>query len=432
MAKTKEEVPDRRSPGPKNRRTVIPSTFQISRPVSPMRQILDEAEGTATRPSTQTTPSTLSRPSNDEDSDIQKGSIDNNLQENTITPPRPSRDSNQSTPSTVSRASSPRSSSEAGILGVPRTSVAPSRDFMRVANSITREAVPGGLFAGKAKQLYDYLYSKTRGAMTPKMSVRLTKRELMRGADINTEVTLRSNLNRLRTIGLVETLEMRGVHGGNEYTIYIPDEIIPTTGSRPSRDSRPSISSQKIDGLEALESRETRGGVNLEIEEGLPAPNTLLKTTTDDDDGTGLLDFVRAIEGTALELVQGPLPVTEQERERWIECGKTLAEELHKIGMRTGTVSSVPALLNAHLRRCFGRQQQPLSPIKERVPISVEPKERLKRIIREIRGLHVGDSGYQREELIADVRYRVERAGLRVDDALIEEMVGPDPLDVNE
>jgi hypothetical protein len=303
---------------------------------------------------------------------------------------------------------------------------------MRVANSISREAVPGGLFAGKAKQLYDYLYSKTRGAMTPKMSVRLTKRELMRGADISTEVTLRSNLNRLRTIGLVETQEMRGVHGGNEYTIYIPDEIIPDTGSRPSRDSRPSISSQKLEGLEGLETRGGRGGVNIETEEGFPVPNTLFKTTTDDDDGSGLLNFVKEVEKVALELVGGPLPVSEQERERWIDCGKTLAEELHKIGMRTGIVSSVPALLNAHLRRCFGRQQQPQLPVKERAPAPIEPRERLKRIIREIRGLHVGDSGYQREELIADVRYRAERAGLRVDDTLIEEMVGPDPLVENE
>ncbi|HEV8482456.1 MAG TPA: hypothetical protein VGV87_02765, partial [Blastocatellia bacterium] len=164
---------------------------------------------------------------------------------------------------------------------------------MRVANSISREAVPGGLFAGKAKQLYDYLYSKTRGAVIPRMSVRLTKRELMRGADINTEVTLRSNLNRLRTIGLVETTEMRGVHGGNEYTIYIPDEIIPTTGSRPSRDSRPAISSQKLEGLEGLETRGGRVGVNLEIEDSSPDSNTLYKTTTDDDDdGTGLRCFV--------------------------------------------------------------------------------------------------------------------------------------------
>jgi hypothetical protein len=302
---------------------------------------------------------------------------------------------------------------------------------MRVANSISREAVPGGLFAGKAKQLYDYLYSKTRGAVIPRMSVRLTKRELMRGADINTEVTLRSNLNRLRTIGLVETTEMRGVHGGNEYTIYIPDEIIPTTGSRPSRDSRPAISSQKLEGLEGLETRGGRVGVNLEIEDSSPDSNTLFKTTTDDDDGTGLRCFVSEIEKAALELVRGPLPVTEQERERWIECGKTLAQELQKIGTRTGTVSSVPALLNAHLRRCFGRQQQPPATAKEQVSGPVDPRERLKKIIRETRGLHVGDSGYQREEMIADVRYRAERAGLRVDDALIEEMVGPDPLAMN-
>lgn len=396
-----------------------------------MRQILDEAERTVPRPSITPTPSTPSRPSIENIHDLEQTSSSNNLQELTTTPPRDSRESIEPTPPRVSTESRPSITS--GAQGSQqRISVAPSRDFMRVANSITREAVPGGLFAGKAKQLYDYLYSKTRGAMTPKMSVRLTKRELMRGADINTEVTLRSNLNRLRTIGLVETLEMRGVHGGNEYTVYIPDEIILTTESRPSRDSRSSISSQKIEGLEGLENRGGRGSLNVGFEEGLSVPNTLLKTTTDDDDGTGLLSFVKEIETAASELVRGPLPVTEQERERWIECGKTLAEELHKIGLRTGTVSSVPALLNAHLRRCFGRQQQPASTVKERVPASVEPRERLKRIIREIRGLHVGDSGYQREELIADVRYRVERSGLRVDDALIEEMVGPDPLDVNE
>src|SRR4029079_2560929 len=222
----------------------------------------------------------------------------------------------------------------------------------------------------------------------------------------NTEVTLRSNLNRLRTIGLVETLEMRGVHGGNEYTIYIPDEIISgATGSRPSRDSRPTISSQKLEGLEGLETRGTIVGLTSEFEGGSPEANTLFKTTTDDDDGTGLRGFTSEVEKAAMELVRGPLPVTQQERERWIECGKTLAEELHKIGMRTGTVSSVPALLNAHLRRCFGRQQQPAA-VKEQASGPVDPRERLRKIIRETRGLHVGDSGYQREEMIADVRYR--------------------------
>jgi len=79
MAKTKEEIPDRRSPGPKNRRTVIPSTFQISRPVSPMRQILDEAEGTTTRPSIVNTPPRPSTDSNESAELIDFININNNF-----------------------------------------------------------------------------------------------------------------------------------------------------------------------------------------------------------------------------------------------------------------------------------------------------------------------------------------------------------------
>lgn len=47
----------------------------------------------------------------------------------------------------------------------PPTPVAPERDFAKVANSIVREAVAGGYFTGKSKQLYDFLYSRTRGAI---------------------------------------------------------------------------------------------------------------------------------------------------------------------------------------------------------------------------------------------------------------------------
>ena len=428
MAKTKEYLPDRRSPGPKNKRTVIPSSFQISRPVSPMRQILEEAEGRPSRPSIESIPSRPSTPSTNSLTVTDVELFNNNSTDRETAPTRGSREStakNQTT--TISTESRP--STVSLVRTSPYPGIAPSRDFMRVANSITREAVPGGLFAGKAKQLYDYLYSKTRGAVVPKMSVRLTKRELMKGADINTEVTLRSNLNRLRTIGLLETIEMRGVHGGNEYTVYIPDEVVPQTDTRPSRDARLSISSQKIETVESLENRGSRGGVNLDTEGGLTAAKTLLNTTTDDDDRTGLQDFLKEIEIVAAEMIGGPLPSSEQERDRWIECGKTLAEELRKIGTRTSTISSVPALLNAHLKRSFGRQQQPQTAVKERLPEIADPKERLKKIIRETRGLHVGDPGYQREDLIADVRYRAERVGLNATDALIEEMIGPESED---
>src|SRR5919202_1089147 len=63
----------------------------------------------------------------------------------------------------------------AGTAPTPATSAAPARDFSRVANSIVRQAVPAGLFAGKSKQLYDYLYARTRGAVVPVRTVRVTK-----------------------------------------------------------------------------------------------------------------------------------------------------------------------------------------------------------------------------------------------------------------
>lgn len=57
-----------------------------------------------------------------------------------------------------------------------RQSPAPQRDFTKTANSIVREAVPGGSFKGKSKQLYDCLYALTRGAVVPTRTVRTLDR----------------------------------------------------------------------------------------------------------------------------------------------------------------------------------------------------------------------------------------------------------------
>jgi DNA-binding Lrp family transcriptional regulator len=45
IKREKDEKPTTRVPGPKSRRPVIPESFRISRMISPMRQILNEAEG---------------------------------------------------------------------------------------------------------------------------------------------------------------------------------------------------------------------------------------------------------------------------------------------------------------------------------------------------------------------------------------------------
>ncbi|HVF48613.1 MAG TPA: hypothetical protein VNA19_00920, partial [Pyrinomonadaceae bacterium] len=162
------------------------------------------------------------------------------------TPSTPSRggrggsDTRPSTPSTPS-SETEDSAQEAGKELAP---IAPQRDFTRVANSIVREAIPSGAFGGKSKQLYDYLYLKTRGAVVPRRTIRIPKDKLMKGAGIGSEVTLRTNLVKLNISGLVIERVYAGTHGGNEYEVFLPEELnqtgaTPSTPSTPSRDTDP-------------------------------------------------------------------------------------------------------------------------------------------------------------------------------------------------
>ncbi|HEY0099662.1 MAG TPA: hypothetical protein VGB76_11995, partial [Pyrinomonadaceae bacterium] len=122
-----------------------------------------------------------------------------------------------------------------GTNSTPRTlstHPAPMRDFQKVANSIMREAVPAGVFKGKCKQIYDFLYSKTRGAIVPARSAKLTRQAIMEGSHVGSTKTLFLNLRHLRTAGLVSWTECEGTHGGNEYTVYLPEEALSTLSTQ--------------------------------------------------------------------------------------------------------------------------------------------------------------------------------------------------------
>ncbi len=114
--------------------------------------------------------------------------------------------------------------------------VAPVRDFTKVANSIGREAVPAGLFAGKSKQLYDILYGLTRGAVVPARTVRISRPKLMKKAGIGARVTFDANIERLVSVGLIQVQKITGEHEGNEYTVFLPEEL-----SMPSQTSQTSL-----------------------------------------------------------------------------------------------------------------------------------------------------------------------------------------------
>lgn len=230
--------------------------------------------------------------------------------------------------------------------------VAPTRDFQKVANSITRVAVPAGVFKGKCKQLYDYLYSKTRGAIVPSKEVRLTRREIMRGSDIGSTKTLFLNLRHLRDSGLVTWDERVGPHEGNVYTVHLPEEAgtigtLSTLGTQ-STQSTESASRQKVDRVLGVESTRSTHSLSVENVGSSGETKTFSKTNTERHDDEAFAGLLAVLRQTAKKVTgREPLPA---EQERWKEVAELLATELEVAASRT-TVTSAPAFLAEHLRR---------------------------------------------------------------------------------
>jgi hypothetical protein len=156
--------------------------------------------------------------------------------------------------STTSPSTSiPSISSTPSKSRIPSTAIAPERDFQRVPNSVTREAMPQGLFRGKSKQVYDYLYYQTRGAMTPRRSVRKSRKEILKGSGLGSMVTVDAAIDHLRTIGLLAVRPAIGSLIGNEYEVLTPEEA---TTRIPSTTSITSLT-QKVDNLVLPESGST-------------------------------------------------------------------------------------------------------------------------------------------------------------------------------
>jgi hypothetical protein len=227
-------------------------------------------------------------------------------------------------------------------------SVAPTRDFTRVPNSIVREAIPAGYFTGKSKQIYDCLYAMTRGAIVPVRSVRISMERLMVKADIGSDRTLRKNLARLEDVGLVMIKQIGGTQGGNEFTVFLPEEIAPvitpTTSTTPHHDHP----LQNVLVVPVVESDSGRGGLNDDNKDSSAKSNTLLNTNTDKKDDEAFAGLVEILKQAAKK-VTGKEP-TVTEADRWREIGELLAAELQIAASRT-TVSSAPAFLFEHLRR---------------------------------------------------------------------------------
>lgn len=244
--------------------------------------------------------------------------------------------------------------------------ISPERDFAKVANSIVREAVAQGMFIGKSKQIYDFLYLHTRGAIQPKRSVRITKSILMRGANIGSERTLLKNLSHLKKVGLVKITEFEGQHQGNEYQVLLPEECRVTPPTPPTA-QQPDHTLPEVGTLPSVGT--SVGGVG-QIEQNKGAYSTAKTSfkdnTTNDDETRRQKPFSKMIErlDEATQKITGRKS-SGYEADKWADIADLLILELEIAVSRTGDISSVPGFLTEVLRRRFFNSRQKPSALRQ-------------------------------------------------------------------
>jgi hypothetical protein len=270
--------------------------------------------------------------------------------------------SNTSTPSISSSASTTKRALESktrvereeSAEKLKRPTVAPERDFQRIPNSITRRAIPEGVFRGKSKQVWDYLWSITRGAVVPVKSTRKSRREIKAGSGLGSMVTVDAALEHLESVGLIAVRPAIGSLSGNEYEVFTPDEAYTSTSSIASTPSSTRIT-QKVDELDVLETGSTSTTQPIETTGSYGPPNTSFKTKDINTDDEAFAEFAAAVRKTAMEIT-GKEP-SKAEAARWGEVAEVLMTELRIAAGRT-TVSSVPAFLAEHLRRRLWKKEK--------------------------------------------------------------------------
>jgi hypothetical protein len=231
---------------------------------------------------------------------------------------------------------------------------APTRDFNRRANSLERDALPSGTFPGASKKVYDALYLRTRGSIKPTRLVQASRRELLEWTGIRNLKTIDNHIKYLMAVGLIIRHWELGSNEGSSYEVVLPEEkhppqyppVVDTGGELPPLPTPQKTSSGYTQKMGS-------GGEGQIIENTTTSrfPNTI--NTKIDDDTHTLSKFIENLTEAARSVVGGDFVKTEEERQRWGELGQLLADELRTAARRTGTVSSVPAFLTAHLRRCL-------------------------------------------------------------------------------
>jgi hypothetical protein len=226
-------------------------------------------------------------------------------------------------------------------------SIAPTRDFVRVPNSVVRDALPAGLFKGESKKTYDAIYQRTRGAVVPTRMIRATLSEVMDWAGVSHN-TLKAHLKHLVRVGLIKVYYVRGDNTGAEYEVFTPEEAQNTTHHPPPNDPPPTT---QILGPPTTQILVGGGwGQLVYSQEVSGVDNTSFNTNTEQTDDDEAFAKLLAALKTANREVTGKEPSV-SDVDKWAELADLLITELKIAAGRTSAVSSVPAFLTEHLRR---------------------------------------------------------------------------------
>lgn len=237
----------------------------------------------------------------------------------------------------------------------PKT-VAPERNFARVANSIALDALPAGIFKGTSKKLYDALYQRTRGAVIPKREIQATQSDLRQWAGLSHN-TLRAHVRHLEAVGLIKVNWSLGDNSGAIYEVRVPEEIDPPTTFYHLPPTTPT-SNQKLEGP-SNQKLVGGGGGQVAGESMISGERkTSFKTNTesDDDEAAPLLRALKKM----IEEITGR-EATRVEYAKLVEVVEVLTLE-GKIAAARTTVSSAGPFLAEHLRRrLFKKDKQQLA-----------------------------------------------------------------------
>jgi hypothetical protein len=274
--------------------------------------------------------------------------IDSSANQSQLVPPATTTDHSQPVP-TPTKSKVPTS---------------PVKNFTKVPNSVTSEAIPQGMFKGLSKHTYDVLYKLTRGAINPRREVQLTRLELIKLTRLS-ENTQRAHVKYLSVAGLLKITYHTGKHEGAIYEVLVPEEldtsiptnpyqVVPTTANQ----YQPKASTSKeYQNLVPVTSQNLVGVSTTDFIDNKEVNNPIIQRETknkNDDEVFG--QFLEKFQSVSEELTGKKL--SGNDSANLAKLADLLILELRMAARRTGNISSIPAFLTEILRRKL-REQQP-------------------------------------------------------------------------